>query len=98
MSKSSDEWDAYMNSLHGYDHLIRKQGIKIVWRKKKMPLSRIIIWIVTGCLVSYDLIAAWTGIPTISAQIRVVDQETSGLFRWLWLGLWAHFFIMCRWP
>jgi hypothetical protein len=62
-----------------------------------VPPSRIIIWVVTCSLVVYDIVAACLGWSTISAQIRVVDSETSGLFRWLLLGLWAHFFLL-TWP
>ena len=63
-----------------------------------MPLSRIIVWSATIALVVYDIIAALLGWSTISAQVRVVDTETSGLFRWLMLGLWFHFFVATSWP
>ncbi len=63
-----------------------------------MPASRIIIWTATLGIVAWDVVAALLGWSTISAQIRVVDHESSGLFRWLLLGLWAHFFIMDTWP
>jgi hypothetical protein len=63
-----------------------------------MPISRVVIWTVTIALVIYDIVAALAGWSTISAQVRVVDQQTSGLFRWLLLGLWMHFFVMASWP
>jgi len=63
-----------------------------------MPPSRVVIWIAIGVLVGWDCLAAALGWSTISAQIRVVDSESSGLVRWLLLGLWLHFFVMASWP
>jgi uncharacterized membrane protein YuzA (DUF378 family) len=63
-----------------------------------MPTSQLIIWIVTIGVVSYDIVAALMGWSTISAQVRVVDANTSGLFRWMLVGLWLHFFVQNHWP
>jgi uncharacterized membrane protein YuzA (DUF378 family) len=63
-----------------------------------MPVSRIVIWVAVVAFVLYDIVAALLGWSTISAQVRVCDTQTSGLFRWLLLGLWLHFFVMARWP
>lgn len=63
-----------------------------------MPLSRLVIWVAVLSLVGYDILAAVFKISTISEQIRVVDRESNGLFRWLMVGLWLHFFIGAAWP
>lgn len=55
-----------------------------------MPLSRLVIWVAVLSLVGYDILAAAFKISTISEQIRVVDRESNGLFRWLMVGLWLH--------
>jgi hypothetical protein len=63
-----------------------------------MPASRIIVWAVTATLIIYDVIASLLRWPTISSQVRVIDHETTGLYRWILVGLWLHFFVQDHWP
>lgn len=62
-----------------------------------MPLSRIIVWVTTVSIIVYDIIASLLGWTTISDQVRVVDDELGGLFRFIMIALWCHWFLPSRW-
>jgi hypothetical protein len=55
------------------------------------------VWIVLIALIIYDVICVVLDWPTISSQMRIVDEATGHLFRWMWLALWFHWFVG-NWP
>jgi uncharacterized membrane protein YuzA (DUF378 family) len=60
-------------------------------------ISRIIIWCVLVGLIVYDIVVALFGLPTLSEEVRYVDNELGGLIRFGLLALWAHWFFPVNW-
>jgi uncharacterized membrane protein YuzA (DUF378 family) len=53
--------------------------------------SRIVVYATLGILFAYDLVCAIAGYPTITSQVRYIDNQCGGLIRWGWIALWLHF-------
>ena len=54
--------------------------------------SRGIVAAVAALLVVYDVIAIANGWSTISAQVRVINEDSGWLVAWAIAGLWLHWF------
>ena len=61
-------------------------------------VTRMIVWAAILIIIGYDSLAVCFKWTTISHYVRVLDFQSGGLFRWLWLGLWLHWFIGCTFP
>lgn len=55
-------------------------------------ITRFIVWAVMLGAIAYDIPCAYFGWLTISEEVREIDKELGGLFRWSWLALWLHWF------
>lgn len=62
-----------------------------------LPWNRVIIYAVLVVVIGYDILCMTFGWPTVSQGVRDFDKELGGLFRWVWLALWLHWFVGL-WP
>ncbi len=54
--------------------------------------TRILVLAIIAICIIYDLCCMIRGWPTISAVVRVMDEQSGGIIKWFWLALWLHWF------